>query len=127
MVDFHITCDESLELNSYPGAYAQIFTNLLLNSFIHGFDEKQKGIISIQISAVNKVLKISYSDDGSGISKTDLPHIFEPFFTSEKHQGTGLGLNIVYNLVKQKLDGTISCESDSGKGVLFFIEIPIHE
>ena len=126
-VEFEIVCDENLELNSYPGAYAQIFTNLLLNSFIHGFDEKKSGKISIHISAGVHMLKIEYRDDGKGISKTDLPHIFEPFFTSEKHQGTGLGLNIVYNLVKQKLKGTVFCESEPGRGVLFLIEIPNQE
>lgn len=124
-VVFEIVCDDNLELNSFPGAYAQIFTNLLLNSFIHGFDERQNGTITIQISPVNNSLRIKYGDDGRGISKTDLPHIFEPFFTSERHQGTGLGLNIVYNLVKQKLNGSITCESESGKGVLFLMEIPL--
>ena len=71
------------------------------------------------------MLKIRYTDDGAGISKKDLPHIFEPFYTSDQHRGTGLGLNIIYNLVKQKLHGTITCESEPGKGVLFAIEVPL--
>jgi len=124
-ITFSIECDHKLELDSYPGAYAQIFTNLLLNSFTHGFHEKQKGSITIHASQKDKILKIEYHDDGAGISKKDLPHIFEPFYTSDKHRGTGLGLNIVYNLVKQKLHGSISCSSETSEGVLFKIEIPV--
>jgi signal transduction histidine kinase len=124
-IEFKIECDDKLKLNSYPGVFAQIFTNLLLNSLQHGFPEKETGTIGIKAEINNELLKIQYSDDGAGISKKDLPHIFEPFYTSDQHRGTGLGLNIIYNLIKQKLHGTITCESESGKGVLFKIEVPI--
>lgn len=124
-IHFKIECDDHLELNSYPGAYAQIFTNLLLNSFRHGFQDGGKGTVTIRAVLNNNKIKIEYRDDGIGINNKDLPHIFEPFYTSDKRRGTGLGLNIVYNLVKQKLGGSISCESESGKGVLFRIEIPV--
>jgi signal transduction histidine kinase/ligand-binding sensor domain-containing protein len=123
-IDFNIECDEELKLNSYPGVFAQIFTNLILNSLQHGFVDRDTGTISIKADKNKELLKIQYSDDGSGISKTDLPHIFEPFYTSDRHRGTGLGLNIIYNLVKQKLHGTITCDSDKGEGVLFTMEIP---
>ena len=124
-IEFKIECDDKLKLNSYPGVYAQIFTNLLLNSLQHGFYEKDKGAITIKANLDNELLRIQYNDNGAGISKKDLPHIFEPFYTSDQHRGTGLGLNIIYNLVKQKLHGTIACESEQGKGVLFKIEVPI--
>jgi len=124
-IDFKINCDEKLKLNSYPGVYAQIFTNLLLNSLQHGFPEMDTGTIGIKADINKELLKIQYSDDGAGISTKDLPHIFEPFYTSDHQHGAGLGLNIVYNLIKQKLHGTITCESDPGKGVLFKIEVPV--
>ncbi len=124
-ISFHIRCDESLELNSFPGAYAQIFTNLLLNSFTHGFNEKPKGTITIQVTQNDNLLKIDYHDDGAGISKNDLPHIFEPFFTTDQRRGTGLGLNILYNLIKQKLHGSVSCISTPGEGARFIIELPV--
>jgi signal transduction histidine kinase len=124
-IDFKIECGDELELKSYPGVYAQIFTNLLLNSLQHGFKEKDTGSIKIRVEKSNKILKILYSDDGCGISPKDLPHIFEPFYTSDQRIGTGLGLNIVYNLVKQKLHGNISCTSEPGKGVLFIMELPV--
>ena len=122
-IEFKIECDDELQLNSYPGVYAQIFTNLLLNSLQHGFYNKDTGTIGIKADLDKDLLKIQYTDDGAGINKKDLPHIFEPFYTSDQHRGTGLGLNIVYNLVKQKLHGTITCESEPGEGVLFKIEV----
>jgi signal transduction histidine kinase len=124
-INFSIACNEDLKLNSYPGVYALIFTNLLLNSFQHGFYQSETGKISIKAELKKAWLFITYQDDGAGINRKDLPHIFEPFYTSDQQRGTGLGLNIVYNLVKQKLHGTITCESESGKGVLFTIEVPV--
>ncbi len=124
-IKFNLQCDEELLLNSFPGAYAQVFTNLLLNSFTHGFHDRQQGKVTITAKQKERRLEIEYRDDGNGISSVDLPHIFEPFFTSDQHKGTGLGLNIVYNIVKQKLHGSISCKSIPGKGVLFMIELPI--
>jgi signal transduction histidine kinase len=125
-ITFKIECDNALEVNSFPGVYAQIFTNLLLNSLQHGFRNRDTGTIGIKADLSKDLLKIRYTDDGAGISKKDLPHIFEPFYTSDQHRGTGLGLNILYNLVKQKLHGTITCESEHGKGVLFKIEVPVN-
>ena len=124
-IEVNIACDDSLQLNSYPGVYAQIFTNLLLNSLQHGFHQSDTGTIGIRAELKKDILKIQYSDDGAGISHKDLPHIFEPFYTSDQHRGTGLGLNIIYNLVKQKLHGTITCESEPGKGVLFVMEVAV--
>jgi signal transduction histidine kinase len=124
-IEFKIECDDKLQLYSYPGVYAQIFTNLLLNSLQHGFPDRDTGTIGIKADINKELLKIQYSDDGAGINKKDLPHIFEPFYTSDQYRGTGLGLNIIYNLVKQKLNGAISCESELGKGVLFKIEVPV--
>jgi signal transduction histidine kinase len=124
-VDFKIECDDELQLNSYPGVFAQIFTNLLLNSLQHGFFKRDAGTVGIKADISKNLLKIRYTDDGAGINKKDLSHIFEPFYTSDQHRGTGLGLNIIYNLVKQKLHGTITCESEQGKGVLFKIEVPV--
>lgn len=123
-IQVHIDCDENLKLNSYPGVFAQIFTNLLQNSLQHGFREKDAGNITIRALSDKTMLKIDYRDDGSGISQKDLPHIFEPFYTSDQQSGSGLGLNIVYNLVRQKLHGSISCESEPDQGVIFHLTLP---
>jgi signal transduction histidine kinase/ligand-binding sensor domain-containing protein len=119
--------DEKLELNSYPGAFSQILTNLILNSLVHGFEKKENGNINISARQEDKNIMIEYEDDGRGIPKQNLDKIFDPFFTTNKKAGTGLGLHIVYNIVGQKLSGSISCSSDKEKGVRFKIKIPVEQ
>lgn len=121
-VTINVLCDDKLEVTTYPGAFAQIITNLVLNSINHAYDDKGKGIVNITIKKIEDVFSLEYSDDGRGIDKAILPKIFEPFFTTNRqHGGTGLGLNIIYNIITNKLNGTIKCESEKGKGTKFFI------
>jgi len=121
-----ISCDENIILLSYPGAIAQVVTNLLMNSLIHGFENREEGRISIEAKTDLNSLTLHYHDDGNGVSSDILPKIFNPFFTSKRGSGSsGLGLHIVYNLVTQKLKGTIRCESTAGHGVLFIISMPL--
>jgi signal transduction histidine kinase len=122
-VGINLDIDENLELNSYPGAYSQILTNLILNSLVHGFDGKTKGNITILAARDKKQLLIEYRDNGKGIDPDLLDKIFEPYFTTDKKVGTGLGMHIVYNLVTQKLNGEITCSSKPGEGVTFQIRI----
>ncbi|NEO92124.1 MAG: HAMP domain-containing histidine kinase [Moorea sp. SIO3G5] len=68
---------------------------------------------------------VEYTDDGCGIVKDNLKRIFEPFFTTARHTvGSGLGLHIVYNLVVEKLQGTIKAESEVGVGTQFVMTFP---
>jgi len=92
---------------------------------MHGFDEGKKGNIEIKASIENKKLKLLYSDNGKGIPEGIKDKIFEPFFTTNKSIGTGLGMHIVYNLVTQKLNGTIDCSSEVGVGTKFIMNIPV--
>ena len=118
---------KNININSYPGAYSQIITNLIINSIQHGYEEKEKGTISIDISKENNTLYLIYKDDGKGISKENLPKVFEPFFTTNReHGGTGLGLNVIYNIVTNNLKGTIKCNSKEGYGVEFRIIVPLN-
>lgn len=123
----NINCDNNLELFSYPGAFAQIFTNLFFNSLIHGFEELEYGIISIDIVSDRSSLQIAYRDNGKGIEEVNIKKIFNPFFTTKRGQGgTGIGMSIVYNLVVQKLKGTIEVRNnDLESGLEFIIDIPI--
>jgi two-component system, NtrC family, sensor kinase len=116
--------DESLTINSYPGALAQIVTNLATNSLTHAFDNTH-GNIHIDISEYNGKILIHYHDDGCGIPPENLGKIFDPFFTTARHRGgTGLGLHIVYNLVIQKLQGTIEVGRNVDKGTCFNVLLP---
>jgi PAS domain S-box-containing protein len=112
-----IVSSEDIVLESNPGAIAQIITNLMMNSIIHGYEQGEKGHIVISCKAKNEVIILTYSDNGKGIPEENLKKIFDPFFTTKRGAGsTGLGLNIVFNLVDQSLKGTIRCESRVGQG-----------
>jgi len=117
---------KDIEISSYPGAIAQIITNLLMNSIIHGYEKGSQGNIIIDISqTVDRVL-IDFKDDGKGIEGDILPKIFNPFFTTRRgFGGTGLGLNIVFNLINQTLKGAITCQSELKAGTVFHISLPI--
>ncbi len=120
-----IKCDENIVLDSYPGVFSQIVTNLVLNSLIHAYDGENGGILGFDLKLEGDRLIFEYADNGKGITPENLSKIFEPFFTTKRGQGgTGLGLHIIYNLVTQKLKGTISCESQVEKGTKFMIEFP---
>jgi two-component system, NtrC family, sensor kinase len=119
--------DESITINSYPGALAQILTNFVTNSLTHAFDLNPHGNIEIDISGYKDQVLIHYNDDGCGIPPENLSKIFDPFFTTARHQGgTGLGLHIVYNLVNQKLQGKIEVGKNSDQGTSFKILLPLN-
>lgn len=116
---------DDIVITTYPGAIYQIMTNLLFNSLIHGFNSVISGIITIKLTEDENNITLEYSDNGEGISSEHLDKIFEPFYTTNRNSGgCGLGLNIVYNLVSQKLNGSIKYSSTIGEGVYFKIVIP---
>ncbi len=120
-----IICPDTIYVDGYPGVFFQIFTNLVVNSLIHGVDEMEEFNLKIDISA-DSFLNITYCDNGKGMDKDTQKKMFDPFFTTKRVKGsTGLGLHIVYNLVTQSLGGTITCDSSPGKGACFFIKIPV--
>lgn len=123
-VSLSIDCPADIELVSFPGAFAQVFTNLIINSLTHAFDEADEGTISIRISKEDSILRMVYADNGKGIPEENQSKIFDAFFTTNSEVGTGLGMNITYNIIVQKLGGEISLQSSQGNGVVFTIEIP---
>ena len=117
--------EKDIKMHSFPGAIAQIIVNLLQNTLLHAFDFDQKGVITIKTEFKDEYVLISFSDDGKGVDKTVEAKIFEPFITTKRNSGgTGLGLNITYNLVTQYLKGTIGLCMDNTKGACFLIKIP---
>lgn len=121
-----ITPGPTIELNSFPGGFSQVITNLLMNSLKHAFDKGEEGKIELDLKADNDRFHLTYSDNGKGIQKEHIDKIFDPFFTTKRSSGgTGLGLHLVYNIVHQTLGGTIRCESEVGKGTKFYIQLPL--
>lgn len=124
-LDLVLDIEDALILNSFPGVYSQIFTNLIMNSIIHGFDSTSPGIINIKASRIDDELVIDYQDNGKGIAPEIADKIFEPFFTTNRDSGgSGLGTHIMYNLITQALKGEIILHQDSQPGVHFTIRIP---
>jgi len=123
--------EEDIKMHSYPGAIAQIIINLLQNCLLHGFDEKTKGHITLSTRISDSDIIITCEDDGKGVHKEIINKIFEPFITTKRNKGgTGLGLNITYNLVTQHLKGTIKLDTEYTKGARFIITLPkelVHE
>lgn len=115
-------------INSYPSAFSQVLTNLIMNSLHHAFGPTDEGLISISLEKDADTATITYSDNGKGIESDIIGRIFDPFFTTNREKGgSGLGLNIVYNIVTDKLGGDIRCESTGQKGSTFIIRIPLGE
>ena len=123
-LQIQITGDQP-QLDTEPGAWNQIITNLLTNSITHGFSGcARKGMVQIQIKENHQQILISYKDNGRGMSSDEQAKVFDPFFTTRRGDGgSGLGMSIVYNLVKTRLAGEISCEA-SNEGVHFNLSVP---
>ncbi len=118
--------DEQIEINSYPGAFSQIMTNLVMNSLRHAYSTFEAGNLRFEFKLDSEHLIVEYSDDGCGIPPENRDKIFEPFFTTARAKGgTGLGLHIVFNLVTQKLQGTIDVQSEVGVGTTFILNLPL--
>jgi signal transduction histidine kinase len=82
-------------------------------------------VLSASLSGSDRV-RIEFRDDGRGIPAEHLSRIFDPFFTTRMGQGgTGLGLNIAYNIVTTLLGGTIRVESAAGQGTVFVLDLPL--
>ena len=120
-----VECLQAIELNGYPGAMAQIITNLTMNALVHAFKGSEEG--RIQITAEQKAdrVEMRFCDNGCGIAPEHIGKIFEPFFTTMHGQGgTGLGLNISYNIMTKRFGGTILVQSELGKGSCFVLNFP---
>jgi signal transduction histidine kinase len=116
-----------IHLDSYPGPLGQVLTNLVNNALLHAFESIPNGIVWItgELSDSQDVV-LTLRDNGCGISQENLGRIFDPFFTTKLgHGGSGLGLNIVYNLMVEVLGGDITVQSVLGEGTCFTLTFPL--
>ena len=106
----------------YPRQLNQVFMNLLVNA---AQAIVEQGVIYIETQLNGDKIRIVIRDTGSGIPLENIPKIFDPFFTTKSvGKGTGLGLNLAYNIIK-KHGGTIQVESEIGVGTTFSIDLPL--
>jgi len=121
-----IDCPPHLYLDSVPGALAQVITNFVLNAITHAYPPGKGGTLNLGAYPDGNAVTIIFADDGRGIPSAVLPHIFDPFFTTKRSGGgTGLGLNIVFNIVTKTLGGTIRADNAPGRGARFTLRIPM--
>jgi PAS domain S-box-containing protein len=121
-----VDCQPNLIMNSYPGPYGQVLTNLFLNSVAHAFPDGKPGAVDIKARESGKDnVEIVFSDNGCGMSLDVRRRAFDPFFTTRRDQGgTGLGLHIVYSIVTNRLGGRLKLDSKPGGGTRIQIVLP---
>lgn len=121
-----LDCPQALMLESYPGSVGQVLSNLINNALLHAFEGRSSATLSITARETpdDQVLLI-FADDGVGMPPKILHQVFDPFFTTKMGQGgSGLGMNIVYNIVTGMLGGTIEIESSVEHGTSVTIRMP---
>lgn len=121
-----VACPDDLTVDGYPGALSQVLTNFVINALKHAFEPDGGGHMDIVVTReAGDMVKLVFKDDGKGIPKTHLQKVFDPFFTTARGTGgTGLGLNIVYNVVRGKMGGDITVDSKAGEGTVFTVVFP---
>jgi signal transduction histidine kinase len=119
-------CEANIQMDSYPGPLTQVLMNLLSNAIVHAFSEQAEKSVAIQGRLIDGQAVLTITDNGKGIELENQQKIFDPFFTTRLGQGgSGLGLNIVYNLVTGLLGGTINVTSELDVGTCFTLTLPL--
>jgi len=119
----NVNCPDNIEVYCHPGAISQIFTNLIINSLLHGFEGMSHGIITINAELKGERLHLNYQDNGVGVPQSKLSLLFDPFYTTKSGTGgTGLGTHIINELVTDTLNGSITAHSEDGQGLSYDIE-----
>lgn len=117
---------ESIHMDSYPGALGQVLINLINNAYLHAFEGRINGCLRIEARASEGWVHICAQDNGVGMPPESLTQLFRPFFSTKIGRGgTGLGMTIVENLVKETLGGSLSVETSLGSGTRFLVRVPL--
>ncbi len=122
-----IDIPDDLQLDSYPGPFGQVLTNLVMNSLLHGFSNDIAGKINISAQHSGGAhVEVTVKDNGKGISAEYLKHVFDPFFTTRMGQGgSGLGMHIVYTIVTAVMGGRIQISSTPEVETIITMILPL--
>jgi two-component system NtrC family sensor kinase len=108
-----------------PNQLMQVFLNLLLNAEQAIRENREKGTIRVRMGRNPDNVWIIFQDDGPGIAPENLPHIFDPFYTTKRPgRGTGLGLSICKTVLREH-GGNIEATAAPGGGAIFTITLPL--
>jgi PAS domain S-box-containing protein len=114
-------------MHSQPGAIGQVAINLINNAYLHAFENKAQGLLTIDAELNDGEVTLRFADNGAGIAPEHLDALFKAFFSTKIGRGgTGLGMAIVENLVTQSLGGSIQVHTQLGTGTTFEIRLPQH-
>jgi two-component system, cell cycle sensor histidine kinase and response regulator CckA len=103
----------------------QVFLNLIINAETEMKLAHGRGNLLITTEQYSDMIVVSFTDDGPGIAPTNLPHLFDPFFSTRGvGQGTGLGLSVCYGIVSEH-NGRIDVKSQLGRGSVFTVHLPV--
>lgn len=121
-----LSCEPDLIMDSLPGPYGLVLSNLALNSVVHAFPDGEAGTISFRGCASGPdEVEIVLADNGCGMSPQIRRHAFDPFFTTLRHKGaTGLGLHVVHSMVVDRLQGHLTLTSEPGAGTTVRLVLP---
>ena len=109
-----------------PFQLQQVFLNIIVNAEFAMLEAHKKGKLVVTTERSENIVRITFADDGTGITKENLKHMFDPFFTTkEVGKGTGLGLSICHGIVTEH-GGQIYARSGRGQGATFIIELPLN-
>lgn len=117
-------------IDCYAGKLNQVFMNLINNSIYAIANDKSKpqgtvGKIVIKTEETPDSIMISFEDNGMGMDEETKNKVFNPFFTTKPvGEGTGLGMSITYNIIMDMHEGSISVESELGKGTKIALALP---
>lgn len=124
-LDVSVKRDAPIQMHTTPGVISQVFTNLIENSILHGYDEPKEGQICISLEEKDSSIEIVYSDDGKGIPADEQERVFEQFFTTRREKGgSGIGLYLVRDLIESALGGSVELSNNNPNGVRFKISMP---
>ena len=116
---------DELMMDSQPGPLGQIVINLVNNAYLHAFEGRSNGVMTISARIDGDQVQMCVADNGVGMSPEVKEKLFEPFFSTKIGKGgTGLGMAIVRNLVTKTLGGRISVVSKVGEGTRVDIVLP---
>jgi len=125
-VDVHVDVPNDIQIVTLGSDLGQVLSNLLMNACVHGFEHLDSGEIWVSASRQGDRVTLSVRDNGAGVEPSIRDRVFDPFVTTRRHQGsTGLGMNIVHNLVSQSLQGKIALNCPRSGGTEWTMELPL--
>lgn len=124
--DLTLNLPDTIEMDSFPGALGQLITNFVSNALQHGFEGRKRGHMLVRaVASGADHVTLQFSDDGIGMTEETRNRVFDPFFTTKLGQGgSGLGMNIVYNIVHEVLGGSVEITSSPNAGTLITLLLP---